>query len=139
MPALRLKATMTAIADALVEAGVVKKAWSRPHEVADKGEASVGYPRTVAFDKTFGRGADEAVIPLFILAGIVWDESTQDELDRLLGDGREAVKDALERGDHGGLDEVLQSLWVRSAAVEVLVMKGGIRWAAVRYDCEVTS
>lgn len=136
--ALRLKDTMLAIAAALEEAGVVEKAWAWPFESASPGDAVVGYPTRIEFSKTFQRGSDEALVPIFVIAGIAGEEETLEVMDRLVGDSQQSVKSALETGDHGGLDEVLSYLHVREGAIEGVKL-GGVIYAALRMDCEVKS
>ena len=140
MGALRLKDTMLAIAAALEEAEVVEKAW--PHPAAGQagvGEVVIWYPPEISFDMTFGRGADTATFPIYLLVGVAGDDTTLERLDELLGDGPSAVKTALERGDLGGLDQVISDLHVATGGVEVLEFDGGIRYAALRFDAEVIS
>lgn len=139
MGALRLKAVNLAIAAALEECEVVTKAWPYPREVADTGEAIIGFPTSIQFDVTFQRGADRAVIPIWIVAGLMGEEATLDELERLLGDGQEAVKAALETGEHGGLDEVISALTIGTGAVDQVLVEGGLRYAAARFDAEVVT
>lgn len=137
MPALALAATMQAIADALVGAGVVQVAYPRPTLAADTGEAVVRYPDTIDFGTTFARSLDTTVIPVIILAGLADDESgeTQAALDRLVGAGSEAVVDALE-GDLGG---VVQACHVTRAAIARVLTEGGIEHMAVRFDLAISS
>lgn len=136
---LRLKAINQAIATALEEREVATKAWPEPRELADTGDAIVGYPTSIEFDVTFQRGADRAVIPIWIVAGLVGEEGTLDELDRLLGDGQQAVKAALETGEYGGLDEVISALTIRTGGVDQVLVEGGLRYAAARFDAEVVT
>lgn len=135
---IQLKSTMEAIAAALEAGNVVEKAWPWPFEAASPGEAVVGYPTTIEHDQTFGRGSDQATIPVYVIAGVSGEESTLDVIDRLVGDGDGAVKDALESGELGGLDEVISSLRVTRSEV-IGVMLGNVRYAAVRHECEVIS
>lgn len=136
MGAIRLQATMQAIAAALVEAEVVEKAWAWPFEQAAPGDAVVGYPTTLKFDETFQRGSDSAVIPVWVVAGVAGEEVTLEVVDRLVGDGDQAIKTALESGDHGGLDQVLSYLHVGAGSIEGLRL-GNVIYAALRMDCEV--
>lgn len=138
MGALQLKATMAAIALALEEAEVVDKAWPHPTTgTAGVGEAVIWYPPEIGFDMTFGRGADTVTFPVYILVGIAGEDETLEALDRMLGDGSQAVKSALESGDFGGLSAVISDLHVASGGVDVLEFDGGIKYAALRFDAEV--
>lgn len=139
MGALRLKAINQAIALALEEREVVPKAWPYPRETVDTGDAIVGFPKSIDFDLTFQRGADQAVIPIWIVAGLIGEEATLDELERLLGDGQASVKAALETGEYGGLDEVISALTISTGGVDQMVLEGGLRYAAARFDAEVTT
>lgn len=135
---IQLKATMEAMAAALEETNVVPKAWPFPFENAAPGDAVIGYPTSIRHDLAFQRGADEAVIPVYIVAGVAGKESTLEVIDRLVGSGTGAVKDALESGDHGGLDDVISSLRVRTTEVVALTL-GKVRYAVTRHECEVIS
>ena len=139
MGALRLKAINQAIAAALEEREAVARAHPQPTEFADKGEAIIGFPTSIQFDVTFQRGADRAVIPIWIIAGLMGEEATLDELDRLLGDGQQAVKAALESGEYGGLDEVISALTISTGGVDQVLVEGGLRYAAARFDAEVVT
>lgn len=139
MGALRIKAVNQAIAAALEECEVVVKAHQQPREVADTGEAIIGFPTSIEFDVTFQRGADRAVIPIWIVAGLMDAEGTLDELERLLGDGLQSVKAALESGEYGGLDEVISALTIRNGGVDQVLVEGGLRYAAARFDAEVVT
>lgn len=138
MGAIQLKATMEAIALALEEAQVVEKAWPHPTSgAASPGEAVVWYPLDITFDMTFGRGADMVTFPVYILVGIAGEEETLDALDRMLGNGSQAVKTALEGGTFGGLSDVISDLHVSTGGVDVLEFDGGVKYAALRFDAEV--
>jgi len=139
MGALRLRAVNEALALALEEREVVSKAHPRPVEFADTGEAIVGFPTSIDFDLTFQRGADRAVIPIWIVAGLMDADATLDELERLLGDGQTSVKAALETGEYGGLDAVLSAVTVSTGGVDQLLTEGGLRYAAARFDAEVVT
>lgn len=139
MGALRLKAINQALALALEEREVVGKAHPRPVEFADTGEAIIGFPSSIDFDLTFQRGADRAVIPIWIVAGLMDSDTTLDELERLLGDGLTSVKAALETGEYGGLDELLSAVTVSTGGVDQLLTEGGLRYAAARFDAEIVT
>lgn len=60
--------------------------------------AIVDSPETHTFDTSFGRGTDEATIPVLLLVGRVSVEGAQEQLDAWAsGAGEETVKAAIER------------------------------------------
>lgn len=138
MGALRYKATVHALRDALVEGLVVERVHTTPVETADTGDAILAYPQRVR-DETFQRGAEGAVFTLWIVAGIVGEETTLDEIDRLVGDGDTSVRAVLESGEYGGLADVISDLTVTWEGTDVGVFSGGVRYAIPRWDLEVIS
>lgn len=135
---LQVKATMTAIATALEEGGVVTKAWPFPFESAAEGQAVVGYP-VIQHDTTMRSGSETADLVVLVLAGVAGKEATLDVIDRLLGRTTgAAVKPTLESGDYGDMEDVMSSLRVKRSEV-VPVVLGKVRYAATRHECEVIS
>lgn len=69
--------------------------------------AIVDSPESYTFDTTFGRGSDEATIPVLLLVGRVDVAGAHQQLDRWAsGKGEGTVKAAIER-DRGGEDGAL--------------------------------
>jgi hypothetical protein len=133
---IRLRETMTAMAAALVETRTTAKAYGYPKWGAGVGEAVVGYPETIDIGTTMGEdGADEATIPLMILAGLINEEPTAERIDAYIA----GVKAALETGEHGGLSDVISSLRVASVDILPWLTDGGLRYALLVFQCEVIS
>lgn len=72
--------------------------------------AIVGYPESLTFDTTMGRGVDMAVFPIFVLVGRVTDRTARDLLGVYCdGTGAKSVKAVLQAGKP----------WVAMASVRV--------------------
>lgn len=133
MSALALGATMQAIADRLVAAGVVTDAYGWPNRNATPISAIVSYPASIEFDATFGRGSDKAVFPVFVICGDVAAEDTRDVLSVYVS-GVGSVKDALD----GTLGGVVQTARVTDCEIAVINL-AGVDYMAARYEIEVYS
>lgn len=133
MSKLDMAATMDAIAAALVSGGCTAKAYAYPASTVQKRQAAVGYPESVEFDMTFGRGLEAATFPVWLICGYPTEETTRDEVSRLVGSATD-VKTALD----GNLGGVVSSLRVTDCRIETYETTGGA-YVAVRFDCEVLS
>lgn len=84
---------------------------ARPYtkDIADVPVAMVGGPE-IEYDKTFGRGHDDYMIPIIILVSKVSDEDSQTKLDSYLDPfGDSSVKTAIEADSTlGGVVEDLR-------------------------------
>ncbi len=61
--------------------------------------AVVGYPETISFDTTMGRGVDTITLPVFVLVGRVTDRTSRDLLSAYVdGSGAASVKAVLQAG-----------------------------------------
>lgn len=61
--------------------------------------AVVGYPESLTFDTTMGRGVDSAVFPIFVLVGRVTDRNSRDLLGAYCdGTGARSIKAVLQAG-----------------------------------------
>lgn len=81
----------------------------------------VGYPSTVDFDSSYGRGADRITLPLFVLVGRASDRAGAGALLAYLsGEGTASVKAAVEAGTYTACDVV----HVDSASVGAIVHEG---------------
>lgn len=129
MAKLDMATVMDAIAAALVSGGCVDRAYGYPAATVQKRQAAVGYPDSVDFDMTFGRGLEAATFPVWIVCGIDTDEKTRDEVSRLVGSATD-VKTAIE--------SALDSVEVDFGGIETYETTGGA-YVAVRFDCEVLS
>lgn len=72
--------------------------------------AVVGYPESLTFDATMGRGVDTAVFPIFVLIGRVTDKQSRDLLGAYCdGTGARSIKAVIEAREP----------WVAMASVRV--------------------
>lgn len=97
--------------------------------------AVVGYPETITFDVSMGRGQDQIEIPVAVLAGKVSDRTAMDVLGPFLdGSGSSSVKAVLEakNGTWTGLARVR----VRSATVDTAVV-GSVEYLAAMFTLDV--
>ena len=134
--ALDLAATNRGIAAALVTAGIADTGYAWPSEGAVAGDAVVGYPDAIDFDLTYGRGGDRARIPVWVLCGLIADESTLDAISALLDSGAAAVKDALEGTTLSG---AVSSIRATNATVMPYTVgtKTPITYLSVRFDLDI--
>jgi len=93
----------------------------------------VGPPRFKLGSGAFRRVLDTATFPVLIVAGVADLEVTLDKVDALIA-GAAAVKDAIE----GALADVVEFSNVSGGSVERIVL-GRVKYAAVRFDVEVTA
>jgi len=81
--------------------------------------AVVGWPDTIAYDKSFGRGSDALELSVYVLVGKVDARSSQTALAAYLdGSGSASVKAALDGGTYTACDSVT----VTQARVEVMAV-----------------
>lgn len=134
MAEMNLSATMDAIAQRLLAAEVVAKAYGWPHASATIGSAVVDYPDGgIDYDVTYGRGSDKATFPVLVICGLPNDRTSRDVASTFVN-GARSVKDALEPD----LDGAVQTCRVTDAAVVVWTL-AGVELLAVRFDLEVYS
>jgi hypothetical protein len=61
--------------------------------------AVVGYPESLTFDVTMGRGVDMMTLPIFVLVGRVTDRTSRDALGAYCdGSGASSIKQVLQAG-----------------------------------------
>lgn len=83
------------------------RVFSWPAETVAVPAAVVGYPETVEFDTTYGRGVDHAQLPVFVLVGRGSDRAARDELGAYCdGSGPSSVKAVLEAGSYTAMNHV---------------------------------
>ena len=83
--------------------------------------AIVTYPEQIDYDATYGRGADEMVLPLMVVVGKMSDRATRDLLSVYCdGSGDSSVKAVLEDGTYTSFD----SIRVASVAFDVVTIGG---------------
>ncbi len=77
MGGISLVTAMDGLAAAFLDVTGVDRSFGYPNEDAIVGDALVGYPETIDFDLTFGRGADRATFPVWVICGLVNDATTR--------------------------------------------------------------
>lgn len=84
--------------------------------------AVVGYPETVTYDVTMGRGVDQIDFPIYVLVGRLTDRTSRDALGAYLnGSGASSIKAVLLAGKPW---VAMSSVRVASATIEVITMAG---------------
>jgi len=99
----------------------------------------IGYDN-IAFDLTFGRGADTVTIPCYYVVGSVTTKAARDKLSVVIG-GANAVKEAIEAVDalNGrGATPVADSTWVKTCTPDTVTI-GAVPMLAARFDVEVVA
>ena len=134
MAALNLALTMDALA-AKVPAGVAARVYAWPVESVTPPCVVVGYPKTIDFDATFGRGSDTAVFPMWFLAGKVSTKQARDALSAVIS-GAAGIKATLD----GALTVGTTTADVRitDCTIEEVTV-AAVVYLAARFDCEVVS
>jgi hypothetical protein len=133
MAAINLASTMDAIAQTLLSAGVVTKAYGWPNSGATPVSAIVSYPDEIEFDAVFGRGSDKAVFPVYIVCGAVHERSSRDVVSGYIT-GATGVKDALD----GNLGGAVQTCRVTDCRVDKITL-AGVEYLAARFELETYS
>lgn len=91
--------------------------------------AVIGYPETITYDVTMGRGVDQIDFPVFLLVGRLTDRTSRDALGAYLnGSGAQSVKQVLLNGKPW---VAMSSVRVASAEIEIVSMAGIDYLAAV--------
>lgn len=106
------------------------RVYAYPADQIQPPAAVVGYPETITYDVTMGRGVDRMEIPLFVLVARQTDRTARDELGPYLdGSGAESVKAVLK----GVTWTAMSDVRVASVTVDVVTV------AAVDYLAAVFS
>lgn len=83
--------------------------------------AIVGFPETITYDVTMGRGVDQIDLPIFVLVGRVTDRTAWANMaPYLAGSGSSSVKAVLKAGTY----TAFASARVASAEIEAITMAG---------------
>lgn len=130
MAQLDLSAVMDAVAANVPEA-LTKRAYAWPVETVSPPCAVVGYPTSIDFDATFGRGSDKVVMPLWFVVGAVSDKAARDALSAVIA-GADAVKDSLD----GDLSGTVQTCRVTDCQIDQLLI-GAITYLTARFTLEI--
>lgn len=124
---------MQALADRAVAAGVVTRAYGWPAESVQPVCLVVGYPTSIDFDASFGRGSDRAVFPCWVIVGKAHERTTRDAISQYVT-GATGIKEALD-GDLGG---AVQTARVTDCQIEAIAV-GAVEYLAARIDVEIYS
>jgi hypothetical protein len=122
-----------------IGAGLTSIAGLRVHAYEEKSvsppAALVGLPNTIDFDKTYGRGMDEATLEVTLLVSEVGGARVARNAIAPYADGTGpmSVKQALERRNYTACDSVT----VRSARFDVVTI-AGTRYLAVIFTLYIT-
>lgn len=135
MAGLNVASVMDTLAAAIATSSLVTAAFAYPTESITPGQATVGYPETIEFDMTFGRGADTAVFPVWVLCGYSVDPATRATVSALITNAAD-IKTSIESYAPAG---AYSSVRVTDAAIERVVPPNGSQLVLVRFDCEVVS
>jgi hypothetical protein len=127
MAALNLAGTMDALAAKVPASAYRVHPW--PVESITPPCVVVGYPTTIEFDSTMGRGSDRWVVPVWYAVGATGTKDARDALSAILND-TSSVKSALDGTQSFG------DVRVMSAEVAELVV-AGVTYLAAKFDCEV--
>lgn len=96
----------------------------------------VGWPDSIDYDMTFGRGSDSMVLPVWVVVGKVDARSTRDTLAAYLdGSGPSSVKAAIDGGTYTACDSV--TVTGAPHGVESVSI-AGIDYLAAVFNVEVT-
>ena len=105
-----------------------------PADTVSPPAALVGYPETVTFDVTMGRGVDRYVVPVFVLLGRVSDRGSRAALGPYLdGGGAKSVKKALTDATYAGAATVR----VTDASVEVVTVNA-VDYLTIIFSVDIT-
>ena len=98
--------------------------------------AVVGYPEEIEFDRTYGRGTDEMVMPVMLLVPDPETPRCAEKASRYTaGAGADSVKAALETGPAAGVFEVLH---VGRVTFERVVTAAGTPYLGITFNCTIT-
>lgn len=130
---MNLSLVMTAIADTIRDGGVMERVYDWPSESITVPAALVGYPESMTFDITFGRGADQATFPVWLVVGRASDRNSRDALSALIKDAT-GIKGVLD-GDLGG---AVQSARLTELTVETVTI-GSVDYLSAKGMVEVVA
>lgn len=95
--------------------------------------AVVGWPETLDYDATMGRGSDRATLPVTVLTGMVDARSARDDLAQYCdGSGSKSIKTVLEAGNYTACDSVT----VRSVRFEAVTV-ASIEYLSATFDVDI--
>lgn len=87
----------------------------------------VGYPDTIEFDQTMGRGGDLITFPVYLVVDRNWDRASAEQFAAYTaGSGASSVKALIEAGSHTAFGAAR----VRSCSFSVIAVAGVEYWVA---------
>lgn len=131
MGGLNLVTAMDGLAAAFLTATGVTRAFGYPNEDARPGDAIVGYPESVEFDLTFGRGADRVTFPVWVICGESQLTGTRTFVSSLLL-GAADIKDQVD----GASTISGATVRVADASIDRVELQG-LMHLSVRFNCDV--
>jgi hypothetical protein len=135
MAAYDMARTMDALAAKVLAAGISTNVYAYPAETVQVPCVVVGYPTSIDFDRTFARGSDRAVHPIFFLTGRANTKAARDSLSDVLA-AATGIKDTLD-GDLTVGDNTA-AVRVTDGTVEEVTVSG-VPYLAARFTVEVLS
>lgn len=94
----------------------------------------VGYPETITYDVTMGRGVDRIDLPVFVLVSRITDRTARDALGPYLnGSGASSVKQVLLNGKPW---VAMSSVRVASAEIEAVTV-GAVDYLAATFTVNI--
>ena len=133
MAAIDLAGTMDALAAKVPASTYRVFAW--PVESITPPCVVIGYPKSIDFDTTFGRGSDTAVFPLWYVVGKVAGKQARDALSDIIT-GASAIKDTLDGALTVGANTA--DVRVTDCTPEEITVAGVVYMSAC-FDCEVVT
>ena len=128
-----MAAVMDAITATLVAGGRTEAMYPYPAETIATPAVVVGYPTTIDYDETFGRGSDRADFPIWFVVSRNDPKSTRNALSALIA-GATSVKTLLD----GTLGGVVQTARVTDCKPDFIDI-AGVPYAAAKFTLEVVS
>lgn len=95
--------------------------------------AIVGYPDSVTFDETYGRGMDRMTLPVVVVIGVPTERQTRDLLTAYCaGSGSSSVKATIESASYSALHTI------RVTGIDFDVFRiGATDHMAALFDCDI--
>lgn len=98
------------------------RTFAYPPDKVDPPAAIIGYPNSIDFDVSMGRGTDHIEFPIFLMVGRLTDRTSRDKLAPFLaGSGASSIKGVLKAAEPW---VAMASVRVKSATIEVVTMAG---------------
>jgi hypothetical protein len=130
---MNLAAVMDELGDA-VDKIVGLRVYRWPPGKVTPPAAIVDYPETLTFDRTYGRGTDDMIVPIVVVVGKASVRGARDRLARYCrGDGSSSIKTAVEGHPFTSCDDA------RVAGIDFdVVTIAAIEYVAALFTVEIT-